>query len=269
MIIGKITNIVMKPELEKTKQRSEFAKIIERADRDCPIPVALGNGAVTGIKLEGGYVTFYISYNNDFLNILSKLNDEEKVKEGILMCFLCINAQGNNQGDLIMDILDKFGYGLRVVITQSANGRFECSASVDDIRKLRERYKLNPHEALFNLLTINVESEQENLPMTIDEGMIMTDIYLEGDNIVTTMLVDEELYSIDEMLTNKDYIKEIMIEESLNDPESNSLFNMCKISHTGLTYRIYGNSSRRGFEITISSDEIRQIVQLPSSINAK
>lgn len=267
MIIGQIAKTAMKPAMEKAAQRSEFARMIERADRDCPIPAAMGKGAVTGIKLEEGFVTYYLSYDPDFLNLLSRLGNEEKVKQAILMCFLCINAQGSNQGDLVMDLLIRFNYGLRVVITQSANGKFDFRASVNDIKALREKYNLNPHEALYNLLTISIEAERTSLPTELDEGFWLTDYKLEGDNIVVCLQLDESLYSIDEMSSNKDLVKEAMFEEGLKDPESKALLDMCKVSHSGLKYCFTGKHSHKAFDVELSSSEIRRIVQTPSTLN--
>ena len=267
IIIGQIAKTAMKPAMEKATQKSEFARMIERADRDCPIPAAMGKGAVTGIKLEEGYVTYYLSYDPDFLNLLSRLGNEEKVKQAILMCFLCINAQGSNQGDLIMDLLIRFDYGLRVVITQSANGKFDFRASVNDIKTLREKYNLNPHEALYNLLTISIEAERSSLSTELEEGFWLTDYKLEGDNVVVCLQLDESLYSIDEMSSNKDLVKEAMFEEGLKDPESKALLDMCKVSHSGLKYCFTGKHSHKAFDVELSSSEIRRIVQTPSTLN--
>ena len=267
MILGQIAKTTMKPAMETASQKSEFARIIERADRDCPIPAAMGKGAVTGIKLENDYVTYYLAYDQDFRNVLSSLKDDRKAKEGLLMCFLCINAQGNNQGDLLMDLLIRFNYGLRVVVTESATGRFECSATVDEIKSLRERYQLNPHEALYNLLSLSIESERESLPMELDEGMVMTDYQLDDDNIVIVIVVDEDIYSVDEMYNNSEIIKASMIDEGLNNAESKALLDMCKVSHTGLVYRIIGNHTHKEFDVGISSDEIREIIKTPDVLN--
>lgn len=269
MILGQVAQIFMKPAIEQATQRSEFERMIERADRDCPIPAVMGKGAITGIKLEKGYVTYYLSYDSGFLNVLSKVGDDERVKEALLMCFLCINAQGNNQGDVVMDALIKFGYGLRVKITESAIGRFECSASVNDIKSLRERYNLNPQEALYNLLTISIEADRTSLPVQLDEGVEMTDYKLEGDNIAIVVKIDEDLYSIGAMYDNREIIKASMIEEGLSQPESKALLDLCKISHTGLIYRFLGSYSREKIEIVLSSEEIRQIVQTPASVNIR
>lgn len=267
MILGQIAKTALKPSIEKASEKSEFARMIERADRDCPIPAAMGKGAVTGIKLENGFVTYYLSYAPDFLNVLSRVSNEKKVKEGLLMCFLCINAQGNSQGDLLMDLLIKFDYGLRVIITESANGRFECSATSDEIKSLREKYNLNPHEALYNLLSISIEAERSSLPIELDEGFLLTDYRLEGENIVVCLQIDENLYSIDDLSSNKVLVKESMFEEGLKDPESKALLDMCKVSHSGLKYHFTGNHSQKAFEVELSSNEIRRIVQTPATLN--
>ena len=269
MIIGKIVQTAMKPEIDTLAQKSEFGRMIERADRDCPIPVAMGKGAVTGIKLEDGFVTYYLAYDKSFRNLFSSRKDEKKVKEGLVMCFLCINAQGGNQGDLMMDLLIKFNYGLRLVVTESAKGSFEYKATVDEIKTLRKRYQINPHEALYNLMSLSIESERENLPMVLEEGMVMTDYKLVSDNIVIVIVVDENIYSVDEMYNNLDLIKTSMIEEGCNNPESKALLDMCKVSHTGLIYRIVGNRSNKKFDVKISSDEIRRVVNVPNMVNVQ
>lgn len=252
----------------KASGSSDFAKMVERADADCPIPLGLGNGAVTGIKLEKGFVTYYLAYNQGFFNLFSQMSDD-KVKHGLLMCILCNNAQGGGQGDMLMDILDKYGYGLRIVITESANGQFECRATIDEIKALREQYKLNPHEAMYNLLAICIEAERTTLPMQIDQGLTMADYKLDNGNIVICIEVDEDYYSIDELSANKSIFKEAMFVSALNDPESYALLSMCKISHTGLEYRFAGGNPKKEFGVELTSDEIRKRVPLPGMLDVQ
>ena len=97
----------------------------------------------------------------------------------------------------------------------------------------------------------------------------MTDFKLEGNNIAIAIQIDENLYSIDGMLTNKEIIKASMIEEGISQPESKALLDLCKVSHSGLIYRILGNHSQRIIEIDITSDEIRRIVKTPYNVNIK
>ena len=263
IVICNITKIIVHPIYENS-----FAAQVARANRDCPIPVALGTGAVTGIHLENGYLTYSLSYDNPFYNLISQVN-QEKVKEALLMCFLCLNGQDDNQGNLLLDKLVEENCGLKIVIRNSAKGKFECSATVQDIMSLRRRFELDPHEALYSLLAMSMEAERVNLPMQIEEGIVMTDYNLDGENIVITAEMDENLYSIDELNANISAIKSSMIKDGVNDADSKALFDLCKVSHTGLVYRYVGNHSLRQCNVVITSDEIRRLVPTPSNVNIK
>lgn len=261
IVLGNIIRMITRPIYENS-----FAAQVARANRDCPIPVALGNGAVTAIHLENGFLTYYLSYDNPFYNLMSSL-DSEKVKDALLMCFLCLNGQDGNQGNALIDKLVKENCGLKIVISRSAKGKFEYSATVDEIQTLRKRFELDPHEALYSLLSMSMEAERANLPMQIEEGIMMIDYSLEGENIVITAEMDESLYSIDELNKNINAVKSSMIENGVNDADSKALFDMCKVSHTGLVYRYVGNHTHKQCNIVISRDEIRRLVPTPSNVN--
>lgn len=261
IVLGNIIRMITRPIYENS-----FAAQVARANRDSPIPVALGNGAVTAIHLENGFLTYYLSYDNPFYNLMSSL-DSEKVKDALLMLFLCLNGQGENQGNALIDKLVKENCGLKIVISRSAKGKFEYSATVDEIQTLRKRFELDPHEALYSLLSMSVEAERANLPMLIEEGIMMIDYSLGGENIVITAEMDESLYSIDELNKNINAVKSSMIENGVNDADSKALFDMCKVSHTGLVYRYVGNHTHKQCNIVISRDEIRRLVPTPSNVN--
>lgn len=261
IVLGNIARIITRPMYENS-----FAAQVARANRNCPIPIALGNGAVTDIHLENGFLTYYLSYDNPFYNLMSSVNPE-KVKDALLMCFLCLNGQGGNQGNVLMDKLVEENCGLKVVVSSSAKGKFECSATVNEIQLLRKRFKLDPHEALYSLLSVSMEAERANLPMQIEEGITMTDYSLVGENIVITAELDESLYSIDELNKNINAVKNSIIENGVKDADSKALFDMCKVSHTGLVYRYVGNHTHKQCNVVICSDEIRRLVTTPSNVN--
>jgi hypothetical protein len=261
IVLGNIARMITRPMYENS-----FAAQVARANRNCPIPVALGNGAVTAIHLEKGYLTYYLSYDNPFYNLMSSV-DQKKVKEALLMCFLCVNGQGNNQGNVLMDKLVEENCGLRIVISNSAKGKFECSATVQDIQTLRKKFDLNPHEALYSLLLLSMEAEKVNLPMKIEEGITLTDYGLDGENIIITAEMDEYLYSIDQLNENIGAVKSSILEDGINDADSRALYDLCKVSHMGLIYRYVGNLTHKNCDVFISSDEIRRLVPTPSNVN--
>ena len=126
---------------------------------------------------------------------------------------------------------------------------------------------MNPQEAMKRCLDIQVEMTSAALPMEIDEGMTMTDYRLSDETIVTTIVVDESLYSISQMRSNKSMIKDAMLEEGVKDPSSKATLDLCKISHTGLRYHIMGNQSHQSFDVDITSQEIVDYVETPSTLN--
>mgnify|MGYP007069865726 CR=1 FL=1 len=272
--IGNISRTRMKNEYyrnrrNRTSYDNSFESQIEKANRDCPIPIMKGKSEVSAIKLEDGYVTYYLSYDDSYDDNLAKIHNNPSMKEGFLCSFLCMNAQQNGLGDMFMDKLIEENTGIKIVINKTKSNEFECKMSPSEITQFREKFKLNPHVALYNILKLNVESNREQLPMEIDEGMTMTDYELEDDNIVITMIVDENLYEIESFQENAELIRESMVDEGQYDPESKALLDLCKVSHTGLIYRTIGNITKKKVDVVISSDYIRQHVTTPSTINIR
>lgn len=84
-----ISPTIIRHTIVSSQEKLKLAQIIEGADSLCPIPSALGNAEVTSIKLEDNDVTYYLTYKSGFRNLMSSLGSDQKVKETIIMCFLC------------------------------------------------------------------------------------------------------------------------------------------------------------------------------------
>ena len=244
-----------------------FEKMVEKADKDCPFPIAMGSGSVDGIKLEDRYLTFYLSYDTGYYNVLSKIKGTEHVDEAIIMTFLMLNAQEGNQGDVLLNALIGQGYGLKLV-TSSAEGSFTCSVSSEKLSLLRSRYKLNPHEATYNLLRAMFVSVLGDFPITLDDGAIMAECLLKGTNIVFIVQVNESLYSIKQMNAHKDQIRAQLF-DILCEPDAGALLGLLKISHTGLVISVVGETSGSVCEIKFSNEDICRAVKVPSQVSIK
>lgn len=259
---------IMRNVLQSTYENS-FAYQVGIANRSCPIPLALGKGSVESIELREGYLIYKISYDEEYGHILTDLEDEKTLKEGIMLSFLCINAQGLNQGNILMDVLIAENCGLKMIVTESASGYHEYTATVEDIKEFRKKIKLDPHEALYRIIEISIEAEREQLPIVLDQGITITDYRLEDGNLVVIIEMDEEMYEIEALYGAKDEIKKSLTQDILSDPTTKSMFDMCKVTHTGFAYRYIGKQTERYFDIIFPSDEIRRIVQTPPMLNIK
>ena len=265
---GIITDLIFgtpQQRAERWHERAAFKESIQRADKDCPIPVAMGHGAVAGIRLEGDYLTYYLAFDSLIGSPVTKMFDNEKMKAGYVLIFSAINAQGGNKGDVFMKELIKLEYGIRIMI----NGEAMCVISPDEVKDLWEKHDYDPHEAVYNMMVISLEMGGVTFPVALDESTIWTSVELEGENIVLTYDVDEDIFSIDEFNTDKEkaaVMKEGIMEGLLNSID-NSFLDMFKVSHTGLIYRWYGDRSHKEFEIRIPSYEIQYRVPTPDGLN--
>ena len=264
-IIGNIVRTIGKP--VKTTNTDPFAAQIEKANQSCPIPVAGGAGYVSAIKLEDNNVTYYIHYNEKNNNPMLSEKNQDNFKEMLVMALLCMNGQEYGQGDFLISELINEGYGLKVVYTDATGKKTESVASVSELKTMKEKFHLNPHEALHKILEMEVEAERASLPLKIEDGMFITNYGLDRENIIITISLDENMYSLSEVKKQKDYLKMSILQEGLQDYETKALLDLCKVSHTGLVYRMTGNHSKKHCDIIITSDEIRKTVPVPSSIS--
>ena len=240
---------------------------IQRANASCPILVANGVGYVSSITLEGNLVTYGISFQDDYYQTIERYFTTERGKESLMLSIFMLNAQ-NGKGDMMTELLINEGLGVKLTIKSlSSSKHFDCALTADEFKSLRAKIDMNPQEAMKRCLDIQVEMTSAALPMEIDEGMTMTDYRLSDETIVTTIVVDESLYSISQMKSNKPIIKEAMLVEGVKDPSSKATLDLCKISHTGLRYHIVGNQSHQSLDVDITSQEIVDYVETPSSLN--
>lgn len=241
MILGVVVVNVGRPIWE-----SSFVGQVAAANRDCPIPVAGGAGQITSICLEDDYLTYHLSYDKGH-HLLNALG-EEKFKEGLLLTMICLNGQGDHQGDWLMSKLAEEQCGLKIIVSISGVKQFECKASWQELQEMRHACTKTPHEALHSLIQMMMEAEKLNLPAVVVEGWVVTDCGIEGENIYFTVHLDENLFSLKDVGEHGEYIRPI-VTDLLEGGENNPLFELCKVAHFGTTYRVIGSKTKRKCEL--------------------
>lgn len=243
--------------------KSSLKYQIELANSDCPIPLAGGVlGYISAIKLENGYVTYHINYEKGY-SIVNMLNDNPEVaKEIFYLNTICLNGQ-NNQGKMFIDWLLKENVGAAVVMNEDTV-KFTCQLSPSYMREMNSKIELNPSEALHRALKLQMSLEAVTLPLKVDEGLYVAAMYLEDNNIVSEISVDENIYDYNILKDNRTIFEEEILNDS--DPSTIAMLDLCKISHSGIIYRIKGSQSNQYFDVLISSDKIRRMHPTPSQV---
>lgn len=95
------------------------------------------------------------------------------------------------------------------------------------------------------------------LPIQVDEGLTITDIHIQDNNIVYEAVCDETMYDIDAIRESSDMVADEMLRSASSDADMCATFDLCKVSHTGLIYVYHGKQSGKTAQVKISSDMIR------------
>lgn len=237
------------------KEKNEFARFVEWINKDCPVTITMGMGVINSVKLEDNDLTYYVSYDDKLAPFVSKLKSNSKMKEAFITSTLCVNAQN----DLLLSKLEQLGYGIKLNITLPSLGLFEFHISADELKAIRKKNQRNPQEAQHNLLLINTEIGKQSVPIEIDKGVVMTDYSLKGENIIITLELDEDIYSMETLRQNKAFLESNAIDNLLQDALGKNTLKMCKACNIGLIYRYQGNKSKETLEIKIPKEEILSI----------
>lgn len=263
MGLGSLTKAIEKPVADDS-----FEEQIRRANRDCPIPVANGVGQVSSISLEDGFIVSKLDYRPGYINIDLYRNHPEATRDLFYLAILCMNGQGG-YGDMMFHEMIKRGYGLKIVLSNGVSS-FTSELSPTYIKEMQNRINVNPTEALHDALKLKFETENCSFPIKIDEGMILKGFGLEDNNIIVVVEIDETLYDLSSYADVSDeFANNIIAEANNGDPEMGALLDLCKISHTGLTYRMIGNRSKSYFDMDVPSSLIRQNRIVPQQVNIR
>ena len=98
----------------------------------------------------------------------------------------------------------------------------------------------------------------------------MTGMRLEGNNIVVSVNMSEDMYDLDILEESSSELAMSMLNEAnVGDSELGALFDLCKVSHSGLVYRVIGSKTNQQVDIGLSSEQIRKGRKTPSQVNIR
>lgn len=264
IVIGNIVKLVAMPSYENSIEAQ-----IKRANRDCPIPVANGIGQVSSITLEDHYLTYRIDYRPGHVNINAFKENSDATRAMFYLSFVCLQAQGSYVEKMMSEFVSK-GIGLKVVVSDGIGEQFTSVMTPEYINKMKREVNLNPSEALHEALELKLAIETTGLPAQIDEGMVMTGMKLEGNNIVVSVDMSEDIYDLDIVEeSSTELAMSLLSEANSEDPELGALFDLCKVSHSGLIYRAIGSKTNRHVDMGLSSEQIRKGRKTPSQVNIR
>lgn len=240
--------------MKERKRNNTVAGQVEKANQLCPIDLG-GVGTITSISIAGKQVVYHVEYDNTLISLDMVKLSADAIKRVFFLSSFIQNAQGHNNGDRLMQMLIEQGYGLTMYISSNKDN-FYISISPQELAAYEKQDRLNPTEAVKDLINMQVEMAHETLPQTIDTGLICTNISIEDNNVIYRVEADEKQYNISAFEDNKESAKEELYMAWKSEPTMRNMLSLCKVAHTGIVYRFVGNVSQDSCDIVIDADYI-------------
>lgn len=240
---------------------------ISKENELCPIEVIKNVATITKIADENNQIVYYMNYDDSRIDLSYLENNPNTANFVLLNSFGILNGQGISNGDKCAQFLLKNNYGVAFDVS-SANNHFRISI---DGKELKEKVKLGkiPTEAIKDFLDMQIKLSKSRLPQKVDEGMMNTDIFIENNNIICKLVVDENTWSISNFKANASQMKEELYKDLASEVSSRALLNLCKIAHTGIIYRIIGNTTKDSYDVIIDNNYISSHTMPLNQLNIK
>lgn len=237
-----------------SKASSEMEQIVKEINKQCPISAGM-MGDITSAQIDGDNVVFTFSCEEDFINIESLQQNQASVKYGIIQTFATMK-DGNVQ--FLMNELEKAGMGITYKLVGKDSGKqLEVSVSADEIKNVKQGNAGDGDPDA--LLETNIKLTNAQCPMSLGQGLVMTQVIREGDNVVYIYDADEDVVSIDALKTSEDMVLEMLrneLKNSSSDPSMAGFLKICRSAGVGIAYRYVGTKTGKSATFFIGADEI-------------
>lgn len=228
--------------------QSRLQDAIISLDESCPKHMS-EEMILTSVKLRDDFVIFSVNHDE-----LTASVDKFK-RNGELMKSMTITMLSGNR-DFIKLLLSE-NKGCKYIYTGLKSGA-TCTVEIS-AKELKDAEKMEatPDSKLRGL--INLTNIQ--LPITIDEGFVFTEVYVKGNNVLFRYEVDETILDLSEIENNQEQLKEILLAEmqSSQDVEKR-IMQIAAESGKNLLYLYVGKNSGKTVSIIISNSEIKKIL---------
>ena len=171
-------------------------------------------------KIRETFAITNLEVDNDFVEYTFQVNEEEWMEISLISDELIKNDRnlarvlGNFPSD-ITDQLIKYGIGFRSKYISAKTGKllFELEMSADKIKEIKDKVNSGEIQPYSLIEATQIEISKMSFPVQIEEGIWMTSVYIEGNNVCYISSVEGEINPSD--ISNDDLkeMKEDIIEE--------------------------------------------------------
>lgn len=229
---------------------AKLKREVEAADKQCPVNMGM-MGDILSLKYDekAKEVQMYFSLHEDIASIDALKNNEDMALKSMKLSF------SRDQSKEMLKQMINAGAGLSITYKSASTGKsFKVSLSLDELKEIRDN-PMSEMEVNQMLLENSMAMENARCPYLVDQGMEMVKVFDDGENIVYSCRLNEELYDMSAFEYAQAEMKQNM-KEILKDPMMKQQLGIIQKVGKGFVYRFYGDTSGKSVDITFSNDEL-------------
>lgn len=190
------------------KERSAFLQEILSFKEELPYKIG-ETIAVTNLEVDNDFVEYTFQVNEEEWMEISLISDESIKNDRNLARVL-----GNCPSDITVQLI-KYGIGFRSKYISAETGKllFELEMSADKIKEIKDKVNSGEIQPYSLIEVTQIEISKMSFPVQVEEGIWMTSVYIEGNNVCYIASVEGEINPSD--ISNDDLkeMEEDIIEE--------------------------------------------------------
>jgi len=189
------------------KEREDILKELTSYQDRLPYTVPGTRFTVTDISVDNDIVVYTCSVCNEDWDSMAMSSDIANSDRNMARVV-------SNVSDEAVKKFIELGIGLKYIYTSEETGEIllEIEMSTDKLKEIKDKVDNGELEAYSIIEIAQMELAKLEIPSQVEEGVWLTDAYIEGHNVNYVATIEAELNPSDFISSDKEEMKETLIE---------------------------------------------------------
>jgi len=223
--------------------------IVQEMKEQCPLD--MGEWAILDdVDYFENVVTMTYTVDDGLMDFDNIRANEEAIRNNVLIGY----ANNSNEGlKMLLNAIVKADAGLCLVYNSTSGEHYEMRFTADELKLNKPTSDADKDVYLKTI----VDNTRLQLPMDVEEGMVMTDVYFDREYLTYVYLCDEMLYDMDILKENLALVRSEIVEALMTeDALLVQTLELLRATNRGIIYRYVGNISGKTCSVCVEHDEL-------------
>jgi hypothetical protein len=225
-------------------------------NRHCPVQIT-NSALLTKAQFSPRSVVFYIDVDEQDFD-LSQINSNSEYWKKLLISQY---EQSSEETQQMLAIIASHDASLSIVCKGTETGNTaECVISPSELTSILE---INSDENMESsrLLEGSVIVINNSCPIPLYDGVVLSDISIQGYNLLLNFNVDESIHNMDEYIRHSGGVRRFLIGAMRSNEGLKILATMCLNCDKGVLFHFQGVNSGKFADIAISTEQIKEALE--------